>query len=31
MTLLFVAIEMMAYGVRTQITYLESLSRERRM
>ena len=31
MTLLFVAIEMSAYGVRTQLKHLESLSKERRM
>jgi hypothetical protein len=30
MTLLFVAIEMVAWGVRTQLEHLESLSRERR-
>jgi len=30
MTLLFVAIEMSAYGVRKQIEYLDELSRERR-
>ena len=31
LTLLFVAIEMSAYGVRTQLEHLESLSRGRRL